>query len=1073
MRRASLKALKAMLPFGVAVLLSSAIAASAQAQGAVITGRVVSAEGQPLSTARVAIVELSLETVTGPNGAFTLDIPSARVRDQAATLRVRAIGHTPVSRQVTLRAGSQEQNFTLALDAFNLSAVIVTGTVGEMERVKLPFTVGRIDEAELIVPAVNPISQLSGRIAGVTVSQASGRPGAPPQILLRAPTMIDGSGRTQEPLYIVDGVILGASIVDLSALDVEKIEVVKGAAAASLYGARAGAGVVQITTKSGRQSQEGLRFVARSEAGFNALATEIRIAQNHPYLMTADGSQFCADATCTQTFDYTAEVIKRNNGLPYLTPIFNGSSPTNTFQDGRWPGQTYNHVEDIFSPGAFVQSTFDVSGRSGATNFFASATQLKQGGPAEGLEGLRRGSFRLNLDHAIGTEWLIEARTFYSHGVQDGQFTEGAGSVFFDLTRMPAGVDLHMTDATGDIIIVPSLDGENENPVYALRNRVREDVRDRFLGGVTVRHSPLPWVDIDGNFSFDRSNVSRIDFADKGYRTARASSLNSGFIFKDKFYNQSFNTSFNAAIRRTLAPGLNTRLSARFLYEQQDFDLSEGSGLGLAAEDLPSLDNASTSIDIESDATSIRQVGYFLAGAADYKDRYIVDALVRRDGSSLFGSDERWATYYRGSVAWRLSQESWWPVPQLGEFKLRYSRGTAGGRPRFDAQYEVYDVDNGIVSPVSFGNTKLKPETVTEQEFGVDLVALNRIGVNLTYARSTIEDQILRVFPQAASGFTSQWNNAGTLETNTWELTVDVPILRTRDLNWSTRFVYDRSRSEITKLNRAPFQYGVPNQGAEAIFFARVGEAIGTIYGDRFATGCGDLPASFQAGCAAGEFEVNDDGYLVWVGAGNTWRDGLWGTVGPTIRTGQVANWGHRIIAQDETGNTFLRLGKTLPDFKFAVSQTLTYKRLSVYALLDASIGRDVWNEGRHWSYFENYSADQDQAGKSAETRKPQSYYGTNGLYNRLLPNTHFMEDASFAKLRELSVSFRVPRLVSGNDVTFGVVGRNLFTITDYTGFDPEVGVPAGDAGSGVVNAIDVFRYPNSRTFTFSATVSF
>jgi hypothetical protein len=642
-------------------------------------------------------------------------------------------------------------------------------------------------------------------------------------------------------------------------------------------------------------------------------------------------------------------------------------------------------------------------------------------------------------------------------------------------------VDLRATDATGGIIVIPSLDGENANPLYALYNRVREDVRDRFLGGVTVRYSPLSWVDVDGNFSFDRLNASRLDFADKGYRTARQSPLNSGSIFRDKFYEQSLNTSFNAAVRRTLAPGLNARFSTRFLYEQQDFDLVEAQGTGLVAEDVPSQDNASTSIDIESGNTSIRQVGYFLAGAAEYKDRYIVDALVRRDGSSLFGANERWATYYRGSVAWRLSQEPWWFAPQLNEFKLRYSRGTAGGRPRFTAQYEAYELDNGIVTlpGLQLGNRDLTTETVTEQEFGVDLVAFQRVGVNLTHARSTIEDAIIRVPLPAAGGFGVQWQNAATFKTNTWELTVDVPLIRARELSWSTRFVYDRSRTKVTQLGRAPFQYGVPNQAVEGIFFLREGEAIGTIYGTRFATGCRDLPASFQASCAAGEFQVNDDGYLVWVGAGNSWRDGranndsLWRTVGPTIRTGQPANWGHPIVAQDASGETFLPLGNTLPDFKFAVSQTLTYKQLSVYGLVDASFGRDVWNQGRHWAIFENYAGEQTQEGKTDGTMKPISYYGAAGLYRVLLPNSHYVEDASFVKLRELAVSFRVPRLVSGSDVIFGVVGRNLFTITDYMGFDPEVGVPAGDAGSGVINAVDVFRYPNSRTFTFSATVNF
>src|SRR6266516_2191833 len=253
---------------GVALLASGllAVASPVRAQDAVIRGRVIDDRGDALPVATVQIQELNIGVFTNNEGRYTIPVPAGRVAGQTVTLRVRTIGHKPGVRQITLRAGEQTEDFTLATDVNLLEAVVVTGVQEATERVKVPFSVTSLDASKIPVAGADPLRELQGKIPANIVS-SSGRPGAQPSVLLRGPTSLNATGRSQDPLYIVDGVIINGALPDLNPGDIENIEVVKGAAGTSLYGARAGNGVITITTKSGRRASEGVQFNARSEAG--------------------------------------------------------------------------------------------------------------------------------------------------------------------------------------------------------------------------------------------------------------------------------------------------------------------------------------------------------------------------------------------------------------------------------------------------------------------------------------------------------------------------------------------------------------------------------------------------------------------------------------------------------------------------------------------------------------------------------------------------------------------------------------------------------------------------------------
>jgi hypothetical protein len=228
----------------------------------------------------------------------------------------------------------------------------------------------------------------------------------------------------------------------------------------------------------------------------------------------------------------------------------------------------------------------------------------------------------------------------------------------------------------------------------------------------------------------------------------------------------------------------------------------------------------------------------------------------------------------------------------------------------------------------------------------------------------------------------------------------------------------------------------------------------------------------------------------VWVGQGNTYQEGLsknlWMSRLPAANApwGVALNWGMLIAERDSTGaRVSLPLGSALPNYRFSVSQNFQFRRLTVYALLEAVMGRSVWNQGRHWSYLDFVNRDIDQRGVDPGLAKPIGYYyrssppdngtGINGLYQTLAPYNALIEDASFAKLRELSVTYHVGRFGGLGNWDVSLIGRNLFTITKYKGWDPEVGYAGGSTNSSTVNAVDAYVFPNQRTLTFALSTSF
>jgi TonB-linked SusC/RagA family outer membrane protein len=1061
----------------------------AQETTGTITGRVLEVgTRQPLTAAQVSVAGTQRGTVTDRSGAFRITGVPVGTRE----VRAELIGYTSVTTTVTVVAGETvSADFNLRQTVVNIEEIVVTGVAGQTARAKLPFSVDRLTPSMVPVPASNAGTLLTGKAAGVQVTGSTGRPGAAPSVLLRAPTSINASGRDQEPLYIVDGVILSSSIADIDAMDIASIEIVKGAAAASMYGSRAANGVIQITTNRGQNvANDEVRYTIRSEFGGSDLPGRFNLTQRHQFAMTPDGTQFinsagnpCVWLACTSV---------RLAGQRALTGA--PANAWNTIQQEAWPGQTYDHVERFFTGGQYMTNYVSVAGRSGATNYLVSYNRQNDEGIMPGHSGRLAHSFRMNVDQSVRQNMTVSASAFYSRSranSDDGQM--------FALTRMPAGVDLMAEDPSspGNIILKPDPFNDNANPLYAMLYGGHDiSKRGRFLGNVNASWLPLSWLKFDANVAYDRLDAFGEGFTPKGFRTLSLPNGTGGSISRSNSLTEGFNASVMGQVRRTLGD-LTSTTQVRYLIEKEDFTSTGASGSEFTADGVWTISNTpSANRSASSSIQLTRADGFFLIQDLDFRDRYILNAMIRQDGTSRFGFDQRRRWYYRVAGAYRISEEEWFNLPGIDELKARYSIGTAGNTPSFTAQYETYSVGGGSITQGALGNKDLKPEYATEQEFGIETVALNgRLSLDLTYATTTVEDQLLNIPLLAYQGFSSQWQNAGTLESNTYEATLSAQLLRTRDFTWNTRVMFDRTRQEITELNRPAYQDGVAGQGLGNVFYIREGEAIGTFYGFQFAESCAHLPE----GVDCSQFDVNDDGFLVWVGGAGSWENGWntftdtlgntqnwWGQTAPFTIRGQNITWGTPFqgegvdpVSGERT--TFLPLGTTQPKYRLGLANTFTWKGVSLYGLLESVQGFSVYNQPLQWATFQGYSGIMDQSDKPENLRKPVGYYDRLYGASGLQPSSAFVDDASFIKLREVTLRFTpgrdfldgIPGVRAFDGITFTATGRNLLTWTDYDGYDPDVGRSGGGTGSAAIARVDGFSYPNFRQLTLGIELNF
>ena len=1007
-------------------------------QGLEITGTITDNNGVPLSGANIIEKGTTNGVIADFDGNFKINITN-----ENAVLVISFVGF--VTKEVEVN-GRTELKIEMKMDAAGLDAVVVTGVVGATKSKKLPFSVGRISSKNIeLVPSPNAGGALRGKLAGVTVSQGSGNPGATPDIILRGVTNIFEGNNS--PLYIVDGVILAGGLSDIDALDIENIEVVKGAAASSLYGSRAANGVVNITTKRGKNILEGkLQVTLRNEIGFNQLPSTPKANYSHAYQLSGDPEKPWIDK---ESGTPTASRLNRK-------PVADASV---AFMDQPYPMQTYDHLKKFFGSGEYYSNYISVAQRTGKLNYRASFNNTHNSGVMKESEGYNRRNVRLNLDAKLTDDLTMAVSGYYSKSKNDEFLTRNENSPFYSLLIHGPEVDLGLRDDEGKYLFNADPLTPYNNPLYDVAYIDNITWQNRFMGSASLNFKATDWLELSGNFSYDNTGSNTERYAPIWYQHARNDDLD-GSLSLSESRSESINSSVMATFKKEFGD-LSTITQVRALQEHTSFTGSQLTGRGFQVSGVRTIDATDFSRRSGSSSSNeIKSLGYFLITNLDYKDRYIFDAVVRRDGSSLFGEDERWHTYYRVSGAYRLSEEPWFNVNAINDLKFRVSKGTAGGRPNFAAQYETWSIQESIVTKNTLGNKNLKPELASEIELGLDVFLFNKLGLNLTYAKSEVKDQILQLPLVSPYGFNNQWVNGGAVKSNTLEATLDYFAIQKSNLSLSFKLLLDRTRSEITEFNR-------PTILRNDLFYLREGEEVSTMYAPKWIESYEELATTYGEGYRE-YFDRNDEGYLVPVGEGNTWRSGLWGEEVIANDGTILGKWGMPSLFVNENGETRVSHGRAMPDFNMGFSTNFRYKGFTAYVLFDGQFDGQVYNRTWQRRVRENLDAINDQGGKPQNEKKPIAYY------QKMISDYHgrWIDDASFVKLRELSIGYNFGkenlRPVFGNvfeSINISLIGRNLVTWSNYNGIDPEVGDQ--------VYRKDRYEYPNFRQFSTSVEIQF
>lgn len=498
---------------------------------------------------------------------------------------------------------------------------------------------------------------------------------------------------------------------------------------------------------------------------------------------------------------------------------------------------------------------------------------------------------------------------------------------------------------------------------------------------------------------------------------------------------------------------LEVKAKASYLLEDRSTESFQGSGIDFLYQGLYTLDNfEQASVSVTSDSSTIRAQNYFGIVGLVFKEKYILDGLYRKDGSSLFGENEKWNDYYRISGAYRISEDI--TIPGVDELKVNYAIGTSGQRPGFNWQYEQVALSGGTLSSNRLkGNPDLRPSLTTEREIGLNASLFNgKVNFEGAYSNQITTDQFMLVslFSPANAGKNRQWQNVGELEANTLELSLNTTLFENQKVSWDVGANYSKTEGFINELS-APQQ----QVGPDGLFYLKENTEWGSMWGRTFVDNLDEMAQQLPAGKTIADYSINSDGLVV-----------------ETASIGTANEKG--IIKVDEAGTPVVeQIGNQQADFRVGITSNLRVNNFTFYMLWDWKQGGDIYNRNTQWNTISERSAIVDQSGKAENEKKARKYYGS--LYDVNQNQGFWVEDGSFLKLREVSLTYNFPKsLTDALPFTSGrlsLIGRNVLQFTNYSGWDPEVSSYDGNVQQNF--AVDYGVYPTQATYSLSLNLKF
>ncbi|NMM49349.1 SusC/RagA family TonB-linked outer membrane protein [Marinigracilibium pacificum] len=1050
----------------------------AQAQEKSVSGTVTGENGEGIPGVNVLVKGTTLGVVTDIQGNYSLQVPSGE-----AVLQYSSIGY--LTQEISV-AGKSSIDVVLLEDVQQLTEVVVTALGVSRDKRAVGSAVQNVaGEALAETKETNIVNSLQGQVAGVQIQGTQGALGGSSRITIRGVNSFLGEN---QPLFVVDGMPInndnyattaqqrgfgggaydyGNAAADINPQDIESVTVLKGASATALYGTRGSNGVILITTKSGAKSK-GIGVAVNSSWTFEKPLALIEYQQEYGGgAISPTGSGFV---------EFTEQI--NGQSVDFLAPIYSKDGSWGPKYDPNtmvrhwdsWDPQSANYGEtrpwtapandysEFFETGLTATNSVAFSGGNDNGTFRVSYTNLNQDGITP-VSNLQRNTVAFNVSYNLSEKLTVSSAGNFVNQAANGRNATGYDNknpmqaftqwwqTQLDVKRLEDNYTWkdgrqYTWNATGPII-----DGSGnlvgfepapyffDNPYWLRNNILQEDSRDRFFGNVNLNYEIVDGLSVN------------------------LKAMRDGFTFRaqEGLPNGSVDQAYYSETQRTF---FENNYEAKLLYEKtfgSDFSLNAMAGGNIMRQGatrvtvqtngglvIPGWFNIDNSVDAPIPSTYESKQGInslFATASLGYKSMLFLDLGLRSDWASTLPEDENQYYYPSASLAFVFTELGSLQNSDLISFgKVRASFGQTANAPNPFALSPIFDSVQPAIGTPRFtvpnqnANPFLGPEKTDEVEFGLEMAFFkNRLSFDVTYYDKTTRDQIFTVPTSATTGYTSQYINGGSMRNSGFEVMLRGTPVQTEDFSWDMSLNFATYNNEVVEL--AP--------GVESII-------LGTTWAGDVRVEKGYPYMAFFGN----DFVRNDKGEVV-VGA-----NGL----------------------PSNAGRTYF--GSAVADFTGGFRNTFSYKGLSLTGLIDFQGGGVIHSTSLQWAKYSGMHPETAADGirenglivdgvyldgtPNTTPVDPQTYYQT--FYNIATPNVY---DASFVKLREVRLSYTLPKSVLGNlpfrDVTFGVLGRNLAILySDLPYLDPQ-----GVNGAGNLQGLENAQVPTTRSLGFDLSFKF
>lgn len=1030
-------------------------------QSRAISGKVTDgSNSEPLPGVTIQVPNTNVGTISNSDGSFNITVPEG-----GTALRFSYVGYKTIDIAI---GGSNTINLTMEEDAMSLDMVVVTALAVKREVKSLGYSTENVSGDVLSSSGEsNVIQGLAAKTAGVQVIGSGGTPGTSSKILIRGNSSFT---RSNEPLIVVDGVPIdnsqgdingsGASdypfnaglggvnagnrAMDLNPDDIESVTILKGPAAAALYGARAGNGAIIYTTKGAKGGK--VRATWTSSVEISQVNKMIEMQDQ----FGGGGSPGNGLAATGAVADYGPDGVwftgdDKSLGTPYSW------GPKLT-------GAPVNNVDNFFQNGMATNNNLSLTGGTATNSFRFSLGRTNQTGVIPNSDWDRT-SLRLSAESNISQNFKVNSTVNYvkSGGIRVQNGSNLAG-IMLALTRAPQDFDLKGTGDEGYLTNAGyprNAFYPYDNPYYSVYNNTNEENTDRIIGNVAFNYAPLPWLDVTYRLGADvyadrrqqRFGVHSWQPAPGPVGEMEEFVGNFNQIYGDLLINMKKKLSADMQGHVTLGNNL-WHTNSKDIYSR---------GRTMNVPDFYNLSNF-TELFTNNYEVTTRTAALFLDGGIEYKNWWYLNFTGRNEWSSTFGANKN--NFFYPSVNTSIILTELLSIPNLSFGKLRLGYAESGiSPPAYSSQsyYVRSNFTDGFTDGLAYpflgqngfgrskviGNTDLRPERQLGTEVGLDLrFFTGRLNFDITYYNQKSVDILMSQPISASTGFTNLYANAGEMVNRGWEITAGGAPVKTDNFRWDINATFTKNYNEVLSLAEGVDEVNIETAFSSIGSFAIVGQPYGALYGTKW--------------------KRTDDGQLL---------------INPTT--------GYPLI-DAERGN----IGNPFPDWLMNIRNSFKYKEFTLSALIDIREGGDIWagtyaRLTRHGAtaitedraekiVIEGILADANGestgVANAKEIDKWRYYVNYLGDFGASEQSVY---DGSWVRLRELTLSYNfniggnVP-VVKALNVYF--TGRNLWLSTDYPGVDPETSL----TGSGSnVTGFDYFNNPGTKSYIFGIKVGF